>query len=413
MTEFRERTLELPPLCLPSMLGRDIPRSSTDPADVVRLVASGICNSKTSLARETRGARSAVTSTVDLLVRRQILRVSGWVATETGRGRPAERLVINPDLGLVGIIDGGATHAQISIATMDQRVLGVRQIRWDVKQGPDLTLERYADEMTRMIRELAPRTPLLSVVIGLPARVDHDAQRPVRPTIMPRWDGYPVCERLADLLGCPAYLENDVNLRGLGEAAGAPRDWLPILAIKVGTGIGGGLIDSYGRVFHGHRGAAGEIGHIPVEDADPGKVCLCGARGCLEANASIKTMIDRLRQLPGAPYQDDVNDIDILLEELRRGDPETVRVARESAEMLGDVVAILCNVLNPRRVVIGCPISAISDDFLAGVRSRAYEKARPLATRELVIAYSMFGDAAGVVGALALGIDMAIEHLVR
>lgn len=413
MTDLLTDVRGLPPLCLPSMLGSVRKEFSADPLTVMRLVASDICNSKASLASRTTSARSAVSGVVDQLVRRQALEVSGWVATDSGRGRPAERLVVPAGLGLVGLIDAGATGVGVTLATLSQKIVACRYTRWDVQEGPRATLEHYLHQLRDLQDEVGDaHGPLRHVVIGLPARVDVETQRPVRPTIMPGWDGYPVCEEVITELGVPATLENDTNLRAVGEACAGKQDWLPLLAIKVGTGIGGGLVDTYGHVFHGFRGAAGEIGHIPVEGADD-HPCTCGAVGCVEANASVLAMIRRLGDRPGSSYLGNVDDIDVLLRDLRAHDPETIKVVREAGDKVGDLVAVLLNVLNPRRVSITCPIGSVSDEFLASVRSRAYERARPLATREVMIAYGVLGEASGTAGAMAMGIDKALEDVVQ
>ena len=91
--------------------------------------------------------------------------------------------------------------------------------------------------------------------------------------------------RLQQRYGCPAILENDVNLRALGEARALPADQAPLLFVKVGTGIGGGLVSREGVLHHGADGAAGDIGHVRVRGA-PDDPCVCGNVGCIEAVAS-------------------------------------------------------------------------------------------------------------------------------
>ena len=115
---------------------------------------------------------------------------------------------------------------------------------------------------------------------------------------MPGWHAYPVSARLQQRFDCPAILENDVNLRALGEARALPADQAPLLFVKIGTGIGGGLISREGVLHHGADGAAGDIGHVRVRGG-PDDPCVCGNVGCIEAVASASAIARRLADTAG------------------------------------------------------------------------------------------------------------------
>ncbi|HTF49224.1 MAG TPA: ROK family protein, partial [Pseudonocardia sp.] len=235
--------------------------------------------------------------------------------------------------------------------------------------------------------------------------VDGRRGVPVRPPIMPGWHGYPVTTRLRRSFGCPVLLENDVNLRALGEARALPADQAPLLFVKVGTGIGGGLITSAGVLHHGADGAAGDIGHIRVRGA-PDVRCVCGNIGCIEAVASASAVARRLSEsLPGAEVAT-INDVRALVSQ---GDPTAVALIREAAGLIGEVVATLVHFYNPARVTIGGSVAAASDELLAGIRAVVYQRALPLATRNLVLANSVLGEYAGVAGGTVLGIEQVLS----
>ena len=101
---------------------------------------------------------------------------------------------------------------------------------------------------------------------------------------MPGWDGYPVRERFADRFDAPVWVDNDVNVLALGEwRSGVAAGHDNVVVVKVGTGIGAGIIAD-GRLHRGAQGAAGDVGHIQVVGR-PRVVCRCGNTGCLEALA--------------------------------------------------------------------------------------------------------------------------------
>jgi predicted NBD/HSP70 family sugar kinase len=240
-------------------------------------------------------------------------------------------------------------------------------------------------------------------VIGVPGPVDGRHGIPVRPPIMPGWHAYPVAARLRRTFGCPVLLENDVNLRALGEARALLPDQAPLLFVKVGTGIGGGLITGAGELHHGADGAAGDIGHVRVRGG-PDVRCVCGNVGCIEALASAGAIARRLGVESGGEAT--IADVRALV---ARGDPTVLRLVREAAELIGEVVATLVHFYNPARVTIGGSVAAASDDLLAGIRSVVYQRALPLATRNLVLANSVLGEFAGVAGATVLGIERALS----
>ena len=116
---------------------------------------------------------------------------------------------------------------------------------------------------------------------GLPGPVSFAEGVPVAPPIMPGWNHFPVREAFASELGCPVLVDNDVNIMALGERhAGLARSVDDFLFVKIGTGIGCGIVVD-GQVYRGVSGSAGDIGHIRVDDNGP--ICTCGNTGCLEA----------------------------------------------------------------------------------------------------------------------------------
>ena len=106
----------------------------------------------------------------------------------------------------------------------------------------------------------------------------------VSPLNIPGWRHFPLRSRLAAHLGLPVFVDNDAKALALGEGwVGAARGKHNFIAMVVSTGVGGGIVLE-GRLLDGAAGNAGHIGHVIVEPQ--GRVCACGARGCLEAEAS-------------------------------------------------------------------------------------------------------------------------------
>lgn len=372
---------------------------------VARLVASGDAVSKADLVPAAGLARTTVSAAVDELLARGVLRLDGTRPT-AGRGRPADRLALSPHGGQVLLADVGARGAYLAVTDLSQQLLAHEHVDIDVLDGPEAVLEVVETRLAALRSRAGSGVPARAVVIGLPGPVDGHLGVPVRPPIMPGWHSYPVSARLRRRFGCPTILENDVNLRALGEARALPADQAPLLFVKIGTGIGGGLISRDGVLHHGADGAAGDIGHVRVRGA-PDEECVCGNVGCIEAVASASAIARRLGRDSGAA-EGPLTIADVRAR-IARGDPAAVAAVREAAGLIGEVVAMLVHFYNPARVTLGGSLSAASDELLAGVRSVVYQRALPLATRNLVLANSVLGEYAGLAGAAVLGIERVLS----
>jgi predicted NBD/HSP70 family sugar kinase len=167
--------------------------------------------------------------------------------------------------------------------------------------------------------------------------------------------------------------------------------------VKVGTGIGSGLI--LGGVLHrGADGAAGDIGHVRTTSDEV--VCRCGNNGCLEASAGGGALAAQLRAdgLEVAGGRDVVR----LLE---RGNEEATRAVRQAGRLIGQVLASMVNLLNPSLIMIGGDLARAEQQLLAGIREVVYQRSTTLSTTDLSITTSALRDRAGITGAAATAID--------
>lgn len=373
---------------------------------LARLIASHAAATRADLVRVTGLARSTVTAGLDLLQQAGVICNIG-VRTTIGRGRPPEDLDLSPSFGLILVADLGVRFARLSAHDLSQRMLTGAEMRLDVADGPESALAAVTEEFKSMLTRINhPRPVPLVVVIGLPGPMDTGRGIPVKPPIMPGWDGFFVADALRAEFGCPVLCENDVNLRALGEARALAPDQSPLLYIKVSTGIGGGLVTATGDLYHGADGSAGDIGHVRVHGADE-VLCVCGNYGCIEAVASAPAILRQIRELP--PQETPLPTTwDELTAALQTNEKVTVGLVREAASQLGEVVASLVHFYNPARIVVGGGLTVPSDDMLAGIRAVVYRRALPLATRNLVISQPTLGEWSGTAGGLVLGIEHAL-----
>lgn len=228
------------------------------------------------------------------------------------------------------------------------------------------------------------------------------------------WREVPVRDLVADRTGLPCVVDNDANAAAWAEYRfGAGRGYRHVLAVTVGTGIGGGIVAD-GRLFRGAHGFAAEIGHIIVEPNGPR--CGCGNLGCWEQVASGRAL-DRLARAeaardPGGRIAAQADGAEAtgrhVSEAARDGDPAAVAVFAAVGRRLGEGIAGLVNILDPEVVVVGGGVAEEGAVLLDPARAAFVEAVEaPEHRPEVPIVPAELGNDAGAIGAAALALDLA------
>lgn len=220
----------------------------------------------------------------------------------------------------------------------------------------------------------------------------------------------PITEPLSREFGVPAKLGNDVEVATIGEMKfGAGKGCDNFICIFVGTGIGSGIVIN-NAILKGAAGTAGEIGHTVLYPN--GRICGCGAHGCLEAYAS-RTAIAKFVASEVARGQESVvrDKIDptkgilrskAISQALEAGDPLVSRAVTEAARALGVGLASVINLLNPKRIILGGGLVEASDLYFRIASEEALSKGLAIAVKKTEIVKSGLGDYAGIIGAARL-----------
>jgi glucokinase len=224
------------------------------------------------------------------------------------------------------------------------------------------------------------------------------------------WADFPVRDLIAGPLGLPAVLDNDANCAAFGEWwLGAGRGSHSLVALTVGTGVGGAIVVN-GRVWHGASDAAGEIGHMTINYG--GRRCKCGNYGCLEAYASGPNIAARAREGLEAGETSALSgivdgDLDRLTaahisEAVLEGDPFATQVLQETARYLGVGLANLINLVNPEIVVVFGGVTSAGEHLLDPLQNEVRRRAFLPAVSACKIVPAERTDDAGVLGAAGL-----------
>ena len=337
---------------------------------------------------------------------------------DTGPRRRASVVDLSDRIRFVGVAVG-VTEMAMAVTDGQLRLLEEWHGPCDVGRGPEAVLSEIVARVRALLSRAGVEHPS-GVGVGLPAPIDFARGEPVAPPLMPGWDGHPVRAELERALGCPVVLDNDVNLMALGELHASPAVGRDLVVLKMGSGIGCGVVVD-GRLHRGINGCAGDLGHVEVVGGD-GRRCVCGNSDCLEAYAGASALLreasaaaergesawlaQRLHERRAAGHAD--LGLEDLGEALAAGDRAAATLLRDAGRRVGHVLAGLVSLLNPAVIVVGGRVSGLGHLLLAEIRSATYRRSLPQATRDLRIVLSELPDQGGVVGAARLVSDLVL-----
>ena len=380
--------------------------------------------------------RPRLLAEIERLVAAGLIAEAGLAASRGGRRSTLVEL--HPRLRFAAV-DLGASSIDIEVTNGRLEPVAAYGEPADIRSGPKVILPRV-NELLAKARTDGAFDRLDGVGIGVPGPVSFRDGVPVSPPIMPGWDRYPVRELLAREHGCPAVVDNDVNIMAIGERHGGVAHSVDdFLFVKIGTGIGCG-IHLTGGVYRGIDGCAGDIGHIQVDSTGP--ICSCGNTGCLEAlfsgaalardalaaarSGESPALAERLAAYDAArataeqPAWEKAGEapaglsLTITAKDVAdgaaEGDVTCIRLIREGGRRVGGVLATLVSFANPSMIVIGGGLAQLGHVLLAEIRSVVYRRSLPLATGNLPVVLSELGSRAGVTGAAVLASDTAFEQ---
>ena len=377
-------------------------------AHLLRLLRDEGPRSRAELGDAVHLSRSKVAVELDRLLEQGLIENAGLAASRGGRRSSIVQLA--SDLRFVSV-DIGATSVDVALTNGVLEILAHVSEPLDVRQGPHVVLERALD-LVGKLRAGDAKLEIHGAGVGVPGPVSFSDGVPVAPPIMPGWDRFPVRELLSQALGCPVLVDNDVNIMAVGEKhAGVARSADDFLFVKIGTGIGAGVVVD-GGVYRGVDGSAGDIGHIGVDEAGP--QCSCGNTGCLEAyfggaalarDAAVAARAGTSELLAERLHQTgQLTALDVGAA-AAAGDPAAIRLIRDGGQRVGRVLAGLVSFFNPGLVVIGGGVAGLGHTLLAEIRAVVYRRSLPLATGNLPIVLSELGNEAGVIGAARMITD--------
>jgi glucokinase len=312
-------------------------------------------------------------------------------------------------------IDLGGTKTAAAVADVTGRLLASDHWPSQAERGPSGMMELAFAHVRALLAQVGARPgDVAAVGCGCGGPLDRSAGLIMSPPNLPDWDRIPLRAWLEAEFGAPAAIDNDVNAAALGEYHwGAGRGLRDLLYVNLGTGVGGGVIVD-GKLLHGVRDSAGEIGHTTVWPDGPR--CGCGNRGCLEALASGPSIARRARQALAAGRESRVLALAggrpeavtarLLAEAASQGDPLARELWDQIGQDLGIALGNAIGILSPQLIVLGGGVARAGELLFEPARRTIRQRVFVVPVDQIPIVPTALGDDTGLYGAVALALEV-------
>jgi len=310
--------------------------------------------------------------------------------------------------------DIGGTKCAVNLADVDNGVILTDKLGFptETEKGVEQTIQNLISNGRKiLVQNDLTTADLTAIGISCGGPLDARSGLVLSPPHLPGWDGIPIREILSKEFSVPAFLQNDANACALVEwKLGAGRGTQDMIFITMGTGFGAGVIAG-GKMIEGACSLAGEVGHVRLESDGP---YMFGKKGSVEAYCSGEGIEKNFGN--GVPLK-------IIAEKARNGDAESLEVFNKIGRQLGKALAILLDLFNPERIIIGSIFTRCEDLLRDSMNETLSEQALPGAfkacrvlpaeTGELIGDYASILIACYELGIDALPLDESLKNGVR
>lgn len=349
-----------------------------------------------------------VTNTLNELIKDGYVVETGHAPSTGGRRRLMYSL--RPDIMYTVAVAMDQFVTRIAILDMHNRIVTpVEQL--------ELPLTRNSSALTILTGRIQQviqssqidRSLIAGIGIGMPGFVD--TAKGINYSFLETMEGElpALTDYIASSLQLPVFIDNDSSLVALAELRfGAARDTRNAMVINIGWGIGLGMILN-GKLFRGENGFAGELSHIPL--FLNGKLCSCGKRGCLETEASLLIVVEKVREglqtgrqtmLRTLPENDYEQAIQSILAAAGKGDQFVIGLLSETGYTIGRGAAVLIHLLNPDLIILSGRGASPGIIWQAPIQQALNEHCIPRLAANTTIRFSSLGYNAEIIGAASL-----------
>lgn len=302
-------------------------------------------------------------------------------------------------------VDIGGTFVKLGLFTTEGELLDKWQIPTRREDKSSHVLPDIAKSLEEKMSEKGiSKEEVSGIGFGTPGPVTEDGVA-ICPANLD-WENKPVAKELSELTGLPCKGGNDVNTAGLGEMwRGGARGYKNVVVVPIGTGVGAAIIVN-GKVITGTRGAAGEVGHIHV-DNEIEQPCGCGAVGCVEQFSSATGLVRMAKKaLTESDRETSLRELEVVtakdvIDAAKAGDAVADEIFDKFCDYLGYSLAATAAVIDPEIFILGGGVSKAGQVLVDRVHAYFVKYAWP-GIRGIQFALAELGNDAGIYGAASM-----------
>lgn len=327
-------------------------------------------------------------------------------------GRPSQKYQLNPNYGFVIGIDLGRIYTNIIVLDYTQKKIYENHSETLLKLDTKVVVKKLDVMINQILREQnISKNKLLGIGISLPGIVD--SYKGISHTYL-NTENISIEEYFEKVFKVKVRIEHDVKSMAFGELFyGKGKNFKDGLYLNFGWGLGLGIILNR-ELYYGKDSYCGEFGHIPV--VSNGELCYCGKTGCLETVASGKAITKNVKEkiLAGASSiilntikdPQEIGPLDIL-KAANKGDQFSIEILEEAGKYLGNGIAILINIFNPEKIIIGGTFTQVASYILDVAKSNAMKHSLTQFNHNIDFQISFLRNSAAALGVARL---TAIEN---
>lgn len=363
--------------------------------ETFNLIRHKEANTISELCEKMQLARSTVTARIRLLLQSDLITESK--PSTAGKGRSAAAYQFNPQAGLILAAQIGITASRAAITDLEGHILGSMMIDVKASCGQNHLMKEIHKAFEQLLQDnLSNGAHLYGIGIGLPnifelRQISHD---PHSDCTDRDWSLEKFSSELTKKFDVSVFVDHDVNLIALAEQHMHKTNPAVLISVKAGSVISCGILAN-GSIIRGKGDMVGEIGHTMVEGSQA--LCTCGNRGCLNATAGGKALVETLR---GEGFE--VNNVRDVVALAKTGVPQAIEQIRISGRKIGEVLANTVNLLNPEVICVWGYLAEPEEHLFAGIREALAKHALPISAEALTLTPTKLKDDAGIRGASML-----------
>jgi predicted NBD/HSP70 family sugar kinase len=352
--------------------------------------------SRAQIAKETTLTPPTVSSIVKELITQGIVRESELGVSQGGR-KPTMLLINQTAFYVVGVDAGPETVACV-LTDLSGEVIK----RTASKMERSITGKQFMNKMKEIIHQVMysasiDQEKMIGIGVAMHGVVDVEAGISL---IAPNLGltNIPIKTVLEEEFNLLVQVENDARAMALGESwFGGHGELDSMVAVNLGRGVGAGVVLK-GKLYHGSRDIAGELGHMTIDIH--GDICECGNRGCLQTFATGNAIAARAhKEISGTSNMATGKDV---FQHALAGEVAYIKVLQETGEMIGIGLTNLIHLVNPEKIVLGGGVTKSEQFILPVIKQTIDQRALTPAAKQTEVVVTDLGDDATLLGAVSL-----------